>query len=404
MSDDAITYDSAAELGVLAACLDSHLTRQRVRKVIVGGDLYDPRHEAIWTAMALLDRAGKQVDATTVRSALGSNTHAAALLIDLVTTYVVPDTAISHAEIVRSWAIKRRLHTEARQVAQQSLSPDLNPVGYAASVATRFAAIRDSGLPEQTSVESLGALLADPDDEPDWLIPGLLERRDRLMLTGIEGGGKSHLLRQIAVMAAAGLDPFDATRITPLRTTIIDAENSRSQVRRRLRPMAECVARLGGQDPSERMSIDCMNRMDIVTDKSLAAIHQVLDATTPDLVVIGPLYRLAPRALQTDDEAAPVLAALDTIRDRGIALLIEAHAGHGVGRGGDRELRPRGSSSLLGWPEFGYGLRTQTQEFADLIPWRGDRDERNWPDGLRRERNGPRWLPVDPLWRQMGTA
>jgi RecA-family ATPase len=41
------------------------------------------------------------------------------------------------------------------------------------------------------------------------VIPGLLERRDRLMLTGEEGLGKSYLLRQIAVMAAAGLDPFD---------------------------------------------------------------------------------------------------------------------------------------------------------------------------------------------------
>ena len=73
------------------------------------------------------------------------------------------------------------------------------------------------------------------------------------------------------------------------------------------------------------------------------------------ILAIGPLSRLVPRALQTDDEAAPVLAALDTIRDRDIALLIEAHAGHTVGKGGQRDLRPRGSSALLGWPGLGVG-------------------------------------------------
>ncbi|MBK0297059.1 hypothetical protein IAE22_34985, partial [Bacillus sp. S34] len=77
----------------------------------------------------------------------------------------------------------------------------------------------------------------------------------------------------------------------------------------------------------------------------------------PDVLFIGPLYRLIPRAINSDDDAAPLLAALDTLRDRGLAMVIEAHAGHAVGHGGERDLRPRGSAALLGWPEFGLGLR-----------------------------------------------
>lgn len=154
------------------------------------------------------------------------------------------------------------------------------------------------------------------------------------------------------------------------------------------------------------MMVDCLPRIDITRDKDLARIHQLLDAHQPDLVVIGPLYRLVPRALQTDDDAAPVLAALDTIRDRGAALMMEAHAGHALGKGGVRDLRPRGSSSLLGWPEFGYGMRGIGSEgYADLVQWRGPREDREWPARLRRA-DGFRWLPHDDLygWNQSGQS
>ena len=285
-----------------------------------------------------------------------------------------------YATIVRAWSVKRRLESEARRVLQQALNPDVNAAGLAASVVTRFASIRDIGsAADDITALTVAELLEQSDDEPDWLIPGLLERRDRLMLTGEEGLGKSHWLRQFAVHAAAGLtrstSPGASRRCGPRSST------ART-------PGARCAARSGrwsstptryGQDPAERVMVDCTSRMDITRDRDLSRIHRLLDAQQPDLVIIGPLYRLVPRALQTDDDTAPVLAALDTIRDRGCALMMEAHAGHAIGEGGLRDLRPRGSSSLLGWPEFGYGMRHVAEGYADLVQWRGPREERDWP-------------------------
>ena len=54
---------------------------------------------------------------------------------------------------------------------------------------------------------------------------------------------------------------------------------------------------------------------------------------------------------------------------------------------GDQRHHPRGSSALLGWPEFGYGLRwadesTKDRRIVEFVSWRGDRDERAWPSML----------------------
>lgn len=396
-------YDNAAEIHLLSACLESKTARQEARRHITGTDFHQPAHEALWDAMSRLDKHDKPVDFATLGATIGHKLlpH----LLDLTDVVGIPDNVAHYAAIIRGWSVKRRIESEARQVLHECENPLLNAAGFAAGVATRFAGIRDAGVGgEDITAVTVTELLSTIDDEPDWLIPNLLERRDRLMLTGEEGLGKSHLLRQIAILASAGLDPFEPGKtLNPVRSLIFDCENTWAQVRRKVRPAVEW-ARRWGHDPAERMMVDCTSRIDITRDKDLSRIHQLLDAWQPDLVVIGPLYRLVPRALQTDDDTAPVLAALDTIRDRGCALLMEAHAGHAIGKGAVRDMRPRGSSSLLGWPEFGFGMRgIGTEGYADFVPWRGQREEREWPKRVKKA-DGYRWLPTDSTYAWNGGA
>ncbi len=386
------------ERTLLSALLFTKTARTEARRHLTGRDFDDPRHEAIWDAMSNLDRHKRNVDAAILNEVL-HGTPAQAALLDVITANGIPDNVPEYAAIVRGYSTKRRLEVEARSVLHEVDKPGVNPAGFAATVANRFAAIRDSGnTVDDVTAVTVNELLEQEDDEPEWLIPNLLEKRDRFMLTGEEGLGKSHLLRQFAIHAAAGLNPFDmAQTFTPIRTLLIDCENSWSQVRRKVRPGAEWAAR-HGSDPGQNMMVDCISRIDIRRDRDLSHIHQLLDAQRPDLVVIGPLYRLVPIAIQSDDDAAPVLAALDTIRERGCALLMEAHAGHAIGKGGVRDLRPRGSSALLGWPEFGFGMRgIGTEGYADLVPWRGQREERDFPTRLRKA-DGFRWLPHHDMY------
>lgn len=401
MTDDLTPqpHDTDAERAVLKAAMESPLARKSAARLITGADFYQPAHEQLWQAIADLDRDGKPIDASTVGSAVGGRPHLRAALLDVVTAGGVPGQADYFADTVRGHAVRRRILTETVRARQAALDPTVDVSTLTASTASRFAALRDTGATDDVEARTMDEVLATDDEPFDWLVPDLLERGDRLMLTGVEGLGKSTLLRQIAVFTAAGMHPFGSTKVDPLKAVIIDAENTERHVKRKLRPLHQTCLKYAQRDPGPFVLIDTPGRVDITKDRDLARIHQLLDATDPDILVIGPLYRLVPRAIQTDDDAAPVLTALDTIRDRGVSLLIEAHAGHSIGKHGERDMRPRGSSALLGWPEFGYGLR-QVEDAnpprVRMVPWRGDRDERKWPSHLQMGDTWP-WRPWSAL-------
>lgn len=400
------TYDNAAEVALLSACLFSKQARITARKILTGADFYQPVHEAIFDLMAAMDRDGREVDAVTMM-AVAAETHAdqqvrgiREAIGALIVAGGIASAAADYAGTIHGWALRRRVAAEAHGVLQRAIDPQESPERLVSGAITAFTGLRDSGG-AITTARSLRDLMSedDEDDTPHWVIPNLLETGDRFMLTGSEGVGKSALSRQLAFSAAAGIHPFTEGVMPPIRALIVDCENKERQVRRQSRPLVNWLQQQpGAQNPYDRVWVDTPGRLSITRDRDLSRIHQMIDDLQPDLLIIGPLYKMSDKALQTDDEAAPFLAALDTLMARGPAMIIEAHAGHsqdGVGKAQQRNLRPRGSSALLGWPEFGMGLRNLGNGLADLEPWRGNREQRAWPSRLRRS-PGNRWLETSP--------
>ena len=250
--------------------------------------------------------------------------------------------------------------------------------------------------------QTLTDVLRTPDDQ-DWVIPDLLEAKDRLILTGHEGLGKTTLVRQMLILPAAGLHPFTFERIEPVTALVVDAENTAKQWMRAARWMVNQAIRETHVDPSPRIHMSLSGRLNILDPVVLGDVHRLIDRHRPGIVFMGPLYRLALQ-MNTDEQIAPVIAALDSIRDRGVALVVEAHAGHALGVNGVRDVRPRGSSALLGWPEFGYGIRKDVSEGAgpnvfDLVAWRGAREARRWPVQLRKgDREFAEWPWLVEAW------
>ncbi len=240
-------------------------------------------------------------------------------------------------------------------------------------------------FPAPTDVNDL---LEEPEPEYNWLVPGLLERGDRLILTGNEGKGKSTLLRQIGIQIAAGIHPFTLDPIEPCRVLLFDLENPRPQIRRELNKIKaeRCIDRNLLRVESVPQGIDLSSRVYI------EAMTELLSLERPDLLIIGPTYKMAPR-LEDEGSSGELAFLLDQWRIAfGMTLLMESHQPHDriVETHRQRPERPFGSSLWMRWPEFGLCL----WDDGTLRHWRGARDEnREWPERLRRGEGGEEsWL------------
>ena len=84
--------------------------------------------------------------------------------------------------------------------------------------------------------------------EPDWVIPNLLARGERMILTGEEGLGKSTLIRQLAMCGSAGMEPFTGNEIPRIKVLLIDAENPSYIMQKRLSEIRQAINAHGGRD------------------------------------------------------------------------------------------------------------------------------------------------------------
>lgn len=224
-------------------------------------------------------------------------------------------------------------------------------------------------------------------DHPD----GLFQVGDRGTLTH-----NSTLLRQFAVMAAAGLHPFSAQPLaTPLRTLIVDLENRENQVRRRLLPLVAQATYSTGSDAwaTERCFVYCRPEgLDVRDRNDLGELTATVRQVRPQLLTIGPLYKLASGDPTDEEVARAVAGVLDRlVAHFGCAMMIEAHAPHGDAKHGRREMRVYGASLWQRWPEFGLGLYPLADGSMRVEHWRGAREERDWPSYLARGRIWP-WV------------
>jgi 5S rRNA maturation endonuclease (ribonuclease M5) len=240
--------------------------------------------------------------------------------------------------------------------------------------------------PRSDLAPDLYEFIAVVDPPNEWILPELLERGDRLIWTGFEGLGKSVMTRQLAVSAAAGMQPFTGERFPPQRVLFIDCENPDRKSRRHFRKLEAIARGLGYPVPEGGLRIlQRTEGVDLTQDEDAAWLLERVTAHRPDLLAIGPFYKLHATDANEEKAARAVVGVLDAaLAKAGCALITEAHAGHG--QGSDRSVRPTGSSLLMRWPEFGYGIKPDgpadewgRHHNAVIVPWRGPREERHWP-------------------------
>jgi len=395
-------HNTEAEESVLGGMLLDQAAAGEILALLGPDDFYRPAHRTVFAAVAAVYAAGGPLDTVTVsehlrRAGVLADIGGAPFLFTLISG--VPTVAhVGHyARVVREASVLRRLIDAGTRIRQLGFEAPQDPDQALAVAAELVDRIRDRSRPraDDQAVLEIDDFLNEAEPDYDWLIPELLERGDRVILTGLEGTGKSMLYRQVAIQAGSGIHPFTLEPISPVRVLLIDCENPPRQVKRELRVLR---LKAGGQlkrgmvyPVVQPQGIDLYGQA-----ADVAWLEAKIKAAAPDLVIIGPLYKLATGDPTSEEVARKVSAVLDDLRVRyGFALLIEAHVPHGPG--GSRPGRPYGASMWLRWPEFGLHLG----EKGTLTHWRGQRDEREWPSSLKRGGDWP-WTPDrDPrevLW------
>lgn len=232
------------------------------------------------------------------------------------------------------------------------------------------------------------------DDSYDWVIPGLIERNERVIVVAAEGVGKTMLARQVAICVGMGIHPFTYQPIKPQTTLSVDLENPERIIRRTSRSIyaaAQAVSR--NSKPQAHLLIKPQG-LDLLRTEDRAVLEEMLEKTQPAILVMGPLYKafIDPGGRTSEAVAIEVARYLDTIRDiYQCAMWLEHHAPLGTSMT-TRELRPFGSAVWSRWPEFGIALQPDTTGMAwhyDVRHFRGARDERQWPTRIRRGKRFP---------------
>lgn len=354
-------------------------------------DFYNPRRGLMWEALRSLHRDGIAPDAGTVTERLGLSggraADAAALLTQIVTNPSLEVNAEHHASIVLDRALRRRLNA-ATDGARQRINDLTRPVDEAVAYVEReMVGASSTADREADQLWSFDEFVAQPLPAIDWIIPNVMARDDRLILTGTEGAGKTTLMRTIAVMTAAGLNPFNLRSMPARKVLYVDAENPNRIMVQRFQEIGKVAARRG-QKPTGLFIRRFPEGMDLGRPEQRMQLRHLCQAVQPDLLLIGPAYKLYLGGANSREEdlARVVASALDGLREEfGFALILEHHVPKGEGR--DRGVAPIGSSLWMRWPEFGLGLKldpdsTFNDRRAELVHWRGPRDERDWPRTL----------------------
>lgn len=378
---------------------------------LVPEDFYQPRAQAVYAAMGDLREAGTPIDIVTVSDVVPNVDRA--WLLQVQNDTPARSATKHYANIVIDAARRRELIALSSEVQRQAYDPntDLEEV-----IAEADPKLNQRIRPRSTAIKGFSEISAweqgaqEEEDLQPWLVPHIIKPKWRIMVVAGEGVGKMVFLRQIGLHAAAGLDPFDASKhIVPIRVLLIDAENSASTIlyqNRIVNNQINVVRRTQG-----RFFLLHREQGFNVRERVIRAeFEAVVQACRPQLVIAGPLYKLGARRSQGRNEdqeglAGDIAEVFDDLRIRyNFALMLEHHMPKGE-KGAMTQIEPFGSSLWRRWVETGLGLNDhgaakedphgQRPLDVDIEFFRPPRDQAEWPRSLAARHPGQNlaWAP-----------
>jgi replicative DNA helicase len=379
-----------------------HASRGAADEVFSVCDVADfqPGHyqELAAVVVGLLTTEGR-VDPMMVMTRCGER---GAALLRFFTTEIsenVYSTPAYCATKVREYADRQRLEAALTR-ATQHLSSEADIDSIVARLHDDIALLQRPDDLSQATV-NIEDILAIPDTDSMWVMNRMLRVGERLMFTGMEGGGKSVLTAQIVIGAAMGVHTLsqDYEQHEPMRVLVLDVENSLIQVRNNARKVHPILADMTGRSSAP---LEWVNEryIDLANPVDAQRVVRLAKERMPQVMFLGCVYKLAAEGEKHEASFNAISRTVDRIRaETGAAVILEAHTGHGFNndRSKGSGMRPDGSSRWMRWPEYGMGMVPMGKahpNIIELVPFRGNRDDSvQWPRGLRRGGLLP-WEPI----------
>lgn len=389
-----------AEQSLLGAALLRQQVVDELRGYVDPSDFYKPAHQHIWATMLEMHDVGEVIDPVTVADRVK----------DVVETQTIHDCvailpAISayrqYAKVVVEASRRRKLIVHLATLTDRCYEESADEVLADVDPGGDFLIGRREG-DKVKGLYRLDDFVAEAEqvvERGEWLAPHIFRPLWRCVIVAGEGVGKGTLMRSLGLHMAAGRDPWNPTSfIIPRRVLYVDAENPNTTILRQTRISNQDVDLV--KEAADYYSIwHREGGINLRERRARAEFERVLQETRPEMVFAGPFYKLFRRKASEDLEQSTIefLEVLDDFRVRyGFALMLEAHAPKGSGSG-YREMNPRGSAALLGWPEFGITLEPvgnplpdEESMILDVGRFRRDREAADWPAQLMRGQMGQR--------------
>lgn len=389
-----------AERAVLGAMLWSGPAVNIARLELTAASFYRPQNAELFATICDLEDQGHRVDFQLLithlaaQKKLGTDGTITNYIHDLWHDCITAANIEYHAREVRSAARVRALQAEHQRLGQALAQAAQNGdtealLDMAAQQSIALQLITDAPASD-APVEGLSMwdeFVTSKSGEDRWIVAGLIQRHDVIMILAAPGAGKSFLSRQVCTSLAAGLHPFDLKRIPPVRTLLVDLENAPGQVAEESLPLLGQVKRLGDWVGDRGWVWMRPEGLNLRRHDDAMLFERVIAETRPDVVAFGSLYNAYQRGSSDWDTAASeVQEVLKRIRKRyNVAFWLEHHMPRAVG---GHTGTPFGGTSWERWPTHGRVLRRAHDKLAVYLleagTFRGDRGARELPIALLR--------------------
>jgi AAA domain/DnaB-like helicase N terminal domain len=393
-----LPHDVSAERKVLSAMLDSSIAVSPaidvVAEKLTPDDFWRPGHQVAFRAMVVMRQCGHPVAVETVRDWIAREGDLAALggaeagvyLYGLWEQHVHWSAAGAFAEIVADQAARRRWIVAARRITQHARENPVIDDMHAAAVAEADSAAVHAGerTARSTRLIGAGAFAATAGVKPAPVIPGVINRMDRVIVAAGGGSGKTVLALQHLAAASVGIHPFGTDRYDPARVLWIDLELPDYLAAENLELVMQTARYYGNPDTDGRFQMLHRPRgLDLGDRGHRQLLAGLIRQHAPDFIAAGPVYKMHQDRGERGDHTQ-VMDFWDEMRDRyGFALWLETHpAKEGRFGGNAKRPSPAGSGRWSDWCEIGFGLVPgKSQHLWDVVPFRGQRDRsRAWPE------------------------